>query len=126
MTFTPKDAVVWSEIRVSNLEKATAFYAEVLQNGMQITTDMGPEPMAVFGYAGDPGVAGHLVQGTPAAAGTGNVIHFLVPDTLAATRARLTAAGGTVQSPDIEIPTGAYFYATDPDGNTIGLFAFKD
>lgn len=126
MTFTPQNAVVWTEIRVSNLAKATAFYAEVLQNQMKITTDMGPQPMAVFTYAGDPGISGHLIEGTPAQAGTGSVIHLHVPDTLDATRARLIAAGGTVQSPDIEIPPGSYFYASDPDGNTIGLFQYKD
>lgn len=126
MTFTPKDAVVWTEIRVTDLEKATAFYADVLQNKMTITSDMGPQPMAVFSYAGDPGISGHLIQGTPAPAGSGNIVHLNVPDSLEATRVRLIAAGGTVQSPDIEIPPGSYFYATDPDGNTIGLFAFKD
>ncbi|MGH1356959.1 MAG: VOC family protein [Thalassovita sp.] len=126
MTFTPQNAVIWTEIRVTDLEKATAFYAEVLQNDMIITSDMGPEPMAVFSYAGDPSVSGHLIQGTPAPAGAGNIVHLAIPDTLGATRARVTAAGGTVQSPDIEIPPGTYFYATDPDGNTIGLFKFKE
>lgn len=123
MTFSPTNAVVWAEIRVTNLERAAAFYAEVLQNDMTITTEMGPEPMAVFSYKGDPGISGHLIQGTP---GAGTVIHLAVPDTLQATRARLTDAGGTAVSPDIEIPPGAYFYATDPDGNTIGLFKYKD
>lgn len=123
MTFTPTSAVVWAEIPVSDLEKATAFYAEVLQNDMTITTEMGPEPMAVFSYKGDPGISGHLIKGTP---GKGTVIHLAVPDTLEAARARLTAAGGNAVSPDIEIPPGAYFYATDPDGNTIGLFKYKD
>ncbi|MBA83611.1 MAG: glyoxalase [Rhodobacteraceae bacterium] len=126
MTFAPTNAVVWTEIRVRDLHKATAFYAQLLQNEMTITTDMGPQPMAVFSYAGDPGISGHLIEGTPAPAGTGNIVHLHVPDTLEATRARLIAAGGTVQSPDIEIPPGSYFYAADPDGNTIGLFQYKD
>jgi len=126
MTFIPTHAVVWTEIRVTDLEKAAAFYAEVLQNEMTITTEMGPQPMAVFSYKGDPGISGHLIEGTPAAPGTGTIIHLNVPDTLAATRDRLIAAGGTVTSPDIDIPPGSYFYATDPDGNTIGLFKYKD
>ncbi|MDF1802338.1 VOC family protein [Thalassovita sp.] len=126
MTFTPPNAVVWTEIRVSNLEKAAAFYADVLQSDIAITTEMGPQPMAVFGYQGDPGISGHLIEGTPAASGTGNIVHLAIPDTLAETRARLTAAGGTILSPDIDIPPGAYFYAEDPDGNTIGLFQYKD
>ena len=36
--------------------------------------------------------------------------------------ARVAEAGGTVISPAIEIPAGRFFYATDPDGNSIGLF----
>lgn len=125
MTFTPENAVIWTEIRVSNLEKATAFYAEVLQNQMKITTDMGPQPMAVFSYHPEQGVSGNLIEGTPAARGSGPIIHLTIPDTLDQARARVIAAGGTADSPDIEIPPGAYFYATDPDGNTFGLFQPK-
>lgn len=125
MTFTPQNAVIWAEIPVSNLEKATAFYAEVLQNQMEITTDMGPQPMAVFTYQSGQGVSGHLVAGTPAAPGTGPIVHLAIPDTLADARARVINAGGTADSPDIEIPPGSYFYATDPDGNTFGLFQPK-
>ena len=35
---------------------------------------------------------------------------------------RVKQAGGTVVSPIIQIPPGRFFYATDPDGNSIGLF----
>jgi hypothetical protein len=66
------------------------------------------------------GVSGHLYPGTPSE--NGPTIHLVVPDTLEAARSRLTAAGGTAISPDIEIPAGRFFYARDPDGNSIGLF----
>jgi hypothetical protein len=35
---------------------------------------------------------------------------------------RVKASGGEVLSPTIDIPAGSFFYATDPDGNSIGLF----
>lgn len=113
--------IVWTEIRVGNLESATAFYGAVLQNGMAITTEMGPQPMAVF--AGPKGaMAGHLVQGKPASDGSGPLIHFNVHDSLDAARARVKSAGGSAEDFNIDIPDGAFFYATDPDGNAFGLF----
>lgn len=113
--------VVWTEIRVSNLESATEFYGAVLRNGMKITQDMGPQPMAVFPGA-QGAVAGHLVKGTPATNGAGPLIHFSVPDSLDAARARVKNAGGTAEDTTHAIPAGAFFYATDPDGNAFGLF----
>ncbi|SEP98024.1 hypothetical protein SAMN04488092_103179 [Thalassovita taeanensis] len=125
MTFAPKDPVVWTEIRMSDLVKATAFYGTVLQNGMRITTDMGPTPMAVFPAAEQSGVAGNLVEGTHAAPGTGNIIHLAIPDTLAEVRKRVIAAGSTASDDDMTIPSGTFFYASDPDGKTTGFYRPK-
>ena len=50
-----------------------------------------------------------------------------VPDTLEEAKQRLVEAGGTVELDGvvIDIPAGRFFYATDPDGNSIGLFEPK-
>lgn len=37
---------------------------------------------------------------------------------------RVTDAGGKVVSDTIDIPPGQFFYATDPDGNSLGFFKF--
>ena len=39
--------------------------------------------------------------------------------------AACTKGGGAVVSPVITIPPGRFCYATDPDGNSIGLFEVK-
>jgi predicted enzyme related to lactoylglutathione lyase len=121
MPFAPPTFAVWFEIPVTDIEAARNFYARVFD--MELSVDRsGPNPMVVFPTA-DPqsGVSGHLYPGTPSEHGP--TVHLLVPDSLAAARARLEAAGGTVVSPEIVIPPGTFFYAKDPDGNSIGLFA---
>ncbi len=54
--------------------------------------------------------------------GTGNTLHLAVPDSVEETAKRVTAAGGQVVSPVIEIPPGRFAYCHDPDGNSIALF----
>jgi predicted enzyme related to lactoylglutathione lyase len=120
MPYKPPHFACWFEIPVTDLDVSMKFYAEVF--GMELSIDnSGPNPMVVFPTAdASRGVSGHLYPGTPSE--NGPTIHLVVPDTLEAARSRLTAAGGTAISPDIEIPAGRFFYARDPDGNSIGLF----
>jgi len=111
--------VAWTEVPVTDLKKAIAFYNAVF--GFDMTIDnSGPMPMAVF-VAGSKAVGGHLFVGTPAQGG-GNVIHLRLPGTVEDAVVRCKAAGGRVTSPVITIPPGRYAYATDPDGNALGLF----
>ena len=112
---------VWFEIPVTDLDRARAFYGAVLKRELT-REDGGPNPMAAFSSMSDPGVSGHLYPGKPAPAGTGPTIHLAAPDGLEATAARVREAGGTVVSEPIAIPSGSFFYATDPDGNSIGFF----
>lgn len=111
--------VVWSEIPVSDMDRAVAFYNEVFGYEMEIDTS-GPNPMAVLGSSMDT-AGGHLYPGKPAADG-GNTIHLGLPDSLEAGMERARNAGGEVVSPPIQIPAGRFAYAKDPDGNSIGLF----
>lgn len=114
---------VWTEIPVSDMDAAIAFYSKVFGWQMQVDNS-GPNPMANFG-ADMQAVAGHLYPGKPAPHGDGPTIHLAVPDTLEAAIERCNAAGGNVISPAIEIPPGRFAYATDPDGNSLGLFEPK-
>ena len=117
----PKNAVVWAEIPVGDVDRAKAFYAAVLERELVDEHD-GPNPMAAFTTAGRDGVAGHLYPGRPAPNGAGPTVHFAVPDRLEATMERVREAGGTVVGEPVEIPVGRFCYALDPDGNSIGLF----
>ena len=124
MTFKPEHSVVWSELPVTDLDKAVGFYQTVLKTELRID-DTGPQKIAMFLTSDeDKGVAGHLYEGKPAASGTGPTIHFLAPDALEDAMARVQEAGGKVVSDPISIPPGRFAYAEDPDGNSIGLFVF--
>lgn len=106
--------VVWTEIPVTDMQKAISFYDAVF--GWQLTLDdSGPNPMAVFG-------GGHLYPGRP---GAGPTVHLKVPDGLTAATDRAKVAGARVLYGPIEIPIGRFTYVEDPDGNSIGLFEPK-
>lgn len=120
MSDTAQNTACWFEIAVSDLDAAKAFYGAVLQR--TLTTDtMGPNPIAMLPFDDDtPGIGGHLYPGKPSHDGA--TIHLIVSDSLDAARERVISAGGTVESPDVQIPPGHFFYARDLDGNSIGLF----
>ena len=119
----PVNAAVWFEIPVSDLDKAKAFYSQVLMTEFTDQND-GPNPMSVFAYSSAPsGVSGHLYPGEPAVGGSGPTIHLPVPDSVEEGIARVEAAGGKVLSPVIDIPAGRFAYCLDPDGNSIGIFS---
>ena len=110
----------WFEIPVSNLQKAQQFYASVFGLELDVTL-MGPnEVVMLSNVPGGSGIGGHLYEGKPAQ--TGSTIHLIAPEGLDAARARVEKAGGSVESPDITVPVGRFFYAKDPDGNSIGVF----
>lgn len=124
MSFKPNNALVWCEIPVTDLDKAQAFYEAVFGYEMQRDDTSGPNPMVFIPYQ-DPGIAGHLYPGKPAAPGTGPTVHLQVADTVEEALKRVAEAGGTALPPIIKIPAGRFGYGFDPDGNSIGLFQPK-
>lgn len=122
MSFAPNNSIAWFELPVSDLDKGIAFYTAV--TGATVRKEqMGPDETAVFKPA-DPmkGVAGHLYVGKPAGDGTGPTVHLYAQGKAEDIVEKVTAAGGKIVSPIVQIPPGRFFYATDPDGNSIGLF----
>ncbi len=118
----PKDAAVWFEIPVSDMNKAKAFYGAVVQ-GELIDQNDGPNPVAMFPVADmSKGVSGHLYPGEPSKTGCGSTVHLAAPDKLEGTLKRVTDAGGEVVSPVITIPPGRFAYCLDPDGNSFSMF----
>ncbi|MEO0448713.1 MAG: VOC family protein [Pseudomonadota bacterium] len=123
MTHTPAHFACWFEIPVTDLEASKAFYGTVFNMHLE-TDNTGPNPLVMFPVSDDAqGVSGHLYPGQPSV--DGSTVHLVVPDSLAATRERVEAAGGEVESDAIGIPSGQFCYARDLDGNSIGLFEFK-
>lgn len=121
MPVPPPHAVVWTEIPVTDLDRAATFYEAVI--GLPLKREAsGPQPILMFPCADSvEGVAGHLYEGTPAPAG-GPTVHLAVPGTVEEASERCRTAGGTVLPGIVEIPAGRFAYATDLDGNSIGLF----
>ena len=122
MTFKPANFAVWFELPVSDMEKSIRFFNAVFQTELNKVEDMGPNPIAMFPYGVEDGVAGHLYPGKPPARGTGPTIHLACPDTLEATVGRFASAGGEIVSEPVAIPSGRFVYGLDPDGNSIGMF----
>lgn len=120
-TGTAPNAVVWTEIPVTDLARGQAFYETVLGVSM-MPEQMGPNMGAVFPYDG--GVSGHIYEGKPAGDGRGPTVSLAVADGLPDVMERVRAAGGAVLSEAITIPFGSFFYATDPDGNSLSFFRF--
>ncbi|SPH16668.1 hypothetical protein DEA8626_00179 [Defluviimonas aquaemixtae] len=114
--------VVWSEIPVSDMKKAVAFYNATFDWQMTID-ESGPNPMATLGSNMET-TSGHLYPGKPAA-GNGPTVHIAVPDRLEDAAIRCRKAGGTILGDIVTIPPGRFVYAKDPDGNSIGLFEPK-
>ncbi len=122
MSDTKQNTACWFEIAVSDIEAARQFYSAILQQELTVDNS-GPNPMVMLDFNDDtPGIGGHLYPGKPSR--EGSTIHLVVHDDLDKARDRIKAAGGEVESPDIQIPPGSFFYGRDPDGNSLGLFKF--
>lgn len=120
---TAASPVVWTEIRVRDVDAAARFYGAAL--GVTLTEQqMGPERTFVLPYGGG-GVSMNLQEGEPAPAGSGPVVHFAVDDPEKASE-RVAAAGGKALSPAIDIPVGRMVYCADPEGNSFGVFSFRE
>ncbi|QDC11686.1 VOC family protein [Oceanicola sp. D3] len=121
----PKDALVWCEIPVRDLDAAIEYYGKVLGNPLA-KDESGANPIAMLPVKSPmDGTAGHLYPGKPAGDGNGVTVHLAVP-ALETALERVLEAGGRVLPGIIPIPFGRFAYTVDPDGNSIGLFETKD
>lgn len=123
MSFTPENFTVWTEIPVTDLDRAIVFYDKVFNTTLK-KDETGPQPMALFPTSSENGIAGHLYEGKPAEDGTGPTVHLVSPDTVEAALERVKTAGGKVISEIFTIPVGQFAYCLDPDGNSIGIFSY--
>ena len=119
----PLHAVVWSEIPVTDMERARAFYADVLQAPLTLQED-GPNPIAVLppcrrrGRRRAPlprhaGIEGRRKHGAPRGLREARGDDGAGPQ----------SGWGSDERGDPRSRARHFFYALDPDGNSIGFFA---
>ncbi len=121
--------VVWFEIYVDDMERATKFYETVLgvqlqemQNPTDDPMDMKCFPSAEFNF----GASGALVKmDGMKAGGSGTMVYFGCED-CALEESRAEAAGGKIIQPKMSIGEhGFCSMIIDTEGNTFGLHSMK-
>lgn len=121
--------VVWFEIYVKDMERATKFYEEVLKIKFQDMSDptdtsvsMKAFPSADFNF----GASGSLVQMAGIKAGGGRTMVYFGCDDCKTEESRVIRAGGKIDQPKSSL--GEYGFCSivsDPEGNKIGLHSMK-
>jgi len=121
-----RNSVVWSEIAVVDLKRATAFYEKLLEAKLK-QESFGPFRLALFPHE-EPGVGGCLMQGEgyePSAKGT--VTYLAATPGIDAALERARSAGAKVLMPKTALPgdQGYIAHVSDCEGNRIGLHAMS-
>lgn len=117
------NAINWFEIPVANLERAVAFYEQVMAAKLPLESSFPGMRMAMF-PSKDPGVGGCLIefeQARPHADGVR--VYLNGGENLAAILDRVGAAGGKVIMPKtfLREDIGHIGMFSDSEGNIIGL-----
>lgn len=122
-------AIDWFEIPCADIDRAQAFYEQVLDRRLERENYSGPGmSMAVFPAAGGAqAVRGALMAGpgTASPAESGTVIYLNADPSLADALKRAQAAGGQIRMPLTALPDGMGLIAhiVDSEGNRVGLHA---
>lgn len=117
------DVIVWADIPVTDLDRASKFYAHV--TGKQVAMMPGGNDVAVIGTPGEnegPVVSADLyVGGTPSA--TGPTVYLGSGGDIDGMLARVVEAGGAIaQEKAFMGPmVGWVAFITDTEGNRIGI-----
>ncbi|HSD56300.1 MAG TPA: VOC family protein [Candidatus Saccharimonadales bacterium] len=122
------NAIGWFDIYVTDMERATAFYQDVLGLKLEQMSDPSGEtqmmsfPADMASY----GAAGALVKSEHAAPGIGGtMVYFSVAD-CSIEESRVVAAGGKVIRPKFSIGEfGWVALCQDTEGNMFGLNSIK-
>jgi len=116
--------IAWIEIPVIDLERATAFYADVFRLTFE-REDIGDgNPKSLFPASS--GISGALSQGpdwTPSRDGV--LLYLSGGDDLQVVLDRVVAAGGSVAEPKQAVDATSGFWARfrDTEGNILGLLS---
>ncbi len=128
MEHTQTNAVNWFEIPVLDISRAQTFYEALLGAPMRREA-MGPQTLALFTYDAAAGVGGCLLAGPDVTAPSANgaLVYLNAQPSLDAVLARVSAAGGRVSTPKVQLPgdMGVFAHVVDTEGNRVGLHALS-
>ncbi len=124
-TETRHSVAVWFELPATDFDRACAFWQAVMGTTLKAET-MGPTRMAVFPYD-RPNVSGAVIAGPGYRPGADGPVVYVNVDAIGldAAVARVTAAGGRIAVPRVDLPggMGAFVHVIDTEGNRVGLHA---
>jgi predicted enzyme related to lactoylglutathione lyase len=122
-SMTP-NPIVYVEIPVTDLERASRFYEEVFQFSLESTTVDG-YPMALFPAApGSSGASGALVKGDVYIPSKSGPIVYFGTENISHALERVRKAGGKILYPEKRLDgLGSVAEFEDSEGNRIALFA---
>ena len=117
------NAITWFEIPAANLDRASGFYENILNNKLH-RESMGPHDLAVFPYDQTSGTGGCVMQSDalqPSA--NGSVVYLNTGKEFDAVLSRVERAGGRVALAKTALPGDMGFFAhiIDSEGNRVGL-----
>ena len=105
------------EFPANDLDRAKSFYSSVF--GWSFEKMDGLDDYFLY-EAGPGGLGGGI--GVRGASAPASVRNYLAVDDVDATLAKVTANGGTVVVPTMDIGVGWYAAVTDSEGNELGLY----
>ncbi len=121
--------VVWFEIYVDDMNRATRFYETVFNVTLDQMSDPSDQSMDMRSFPGNMeefGTSGTLVKMEGMKAGGSNVTVYFGCEDCAVEESRVDAAGGKITQGKMSI--GAYGFCSmvqDTEGNAIGLHSMK-
>jgi uncharacterized protein len=118
------NAIGWFDIYVNDMQRAVAFYENLLQQKLENIGDpTGETQMMSFpGDMGTYGASGALVKSQHSRPGVGGTMVYFSVENCAEKEARVAAAGGKIIRPKFSI--GQFGWVTlceDTEGNMFGL-----
>lgn len=121
--------VVWFEIYVEDMARATAFYEAVLNLKLEDMSDPTDHNMQMRSFPADMqahGTGGTLVKMEGVKPGGSNVVIYFGCEDCAVEEGRVETAGGKVLQSKVAIGEfGFCSLVSDTEGNTIGLHSMK-
>jgi uncharacterized protein len=118
------NAIGWFDIYVEDMDRAVAFYENVLAQKLEKIGDPTGETQ-MMSFAGDMqtyGAAGALVKSNHARPGMGGTMVYFSVEDCSVEQARVAAAGGSIVRPRFSIGQfGWVTLCTDTEGNMFGL-----
>jgi len=114
----------WIEIRTADIARTASFYEQLFGWTILNKTEADGTPVWILDTGGEPRLE-NLRRGgiwlRPAGQDQGVVVYVHVQD-IAATLQRVTALGGTIDTPTMPVGRGHAAFFRDPGGTLLGLY----